>query len=120
MAVLVANALKLSIESDNETSFADDKEIPSGAIDAARFIWSRRGETAHTSSKTQQPIDLISEKKDLEVIMYGLEEVDEKINEILKPHRELWQIRCAKIYKKCEIETKDHWNILCRGWFNGL
>lgn len=45
---------------------------------------SRRGETAHTSSKTQQPIDLPSEKGDLKIILSGLKELDLKFNLIIQ------------------------------------
>lgn len=45
---------------------------------------SRRGETAHTSVSTQQPIDLTTEKSDLEIIKHGLKELDELINNLLE------------------------------------
>ncbi|WP_394219115.1 HEPN domain-containing protein [Halobacillus trueperi] len=58
-------------------------ELDTAWLSTMDSFGSRRGETAHTSVNTQQPIDLRNEKSDLEIIKHGLKELDELIDEML-------------------------------------
>ncbi|WP_324674609.1 HEPN domain-containing protein [Bacillus velezensis] len=59
-------------------------ELDTAWLSTMDSFGSRRGETAHTSVHTQQPIDLTTEKNDLEIIKHGLKELDEIIDNMLK------------------------------------
>ncbi|MEC1402764.1 HEPN domain-containing protein [Bacillus subtilis] len=59
-------------------------ELDTAWLSTMDSFGSRRGETAHTSVQTQQPIDLTTEKSDLEIIKHGLKELDELIDNLLE------------------------------------
>ncbi|MYW22494.1 hypothetical protein GTY48_02170 [Bacillus thuringiensis] len=59
-------------------------ELDTAWLSTMDSFGSRRGETAHTSVHTQQPIDLTTEKSDLEIIKHGLREMDELIGNMLE------------------------------------
>ncbi|KOA81394.1 hypothetical protein ACR53_03220 [Bacillus stratosphericus] len=59
-------------------------ELDTAWLSTMDSFGSKRGETAHTSVHTQQPIDLTTEKSDLEIIKHGLRELDELIDNMLE------------------------------------
>lgn len=61
----------------------DFTELDQTWLNTMNSYGSSRGETAHTSYKTQAPIDLNSEKDTIDKIMVGLRELDLKISQLL-------------------------------------
>lgn len=60
----------------------DIDDLDSAWISTIDSYGSKRGETAHTSARTQNTIDLQTEKRDLEHIVEGLETLEELIGDL--------------------------------------